>query len=179
MKGKFNPVKAGEIFDHLTVLEATDGRVNKNILYLCICDCSQKLCLATGVDLRRKAVKSCGCLKKPNGEVTINSFINRYKYSARKRDLLYLLTDEEAIGLFKGKCHYCDAVPLPRTYRIGATAIELNGIDRVDSSIGYSVSNCVSCCYICNTLKMDYTKEEFLSHIEKIHAHQQTKQEKA
>ena len=31
---------------------------------------------------------------------------------------------------------------------------KLNGVDRVDSAVGYSESNCVSCCATCNMMKI-------------------------
>jgi hypothetical protein len=36
------------------------------------------------------------------------------------------------------------------------------GIDRLDSTKGYEVENCVSCCEQCNYMKLDYTQEEFI-----------------
>ena len=36
------------------------------------------------------------------------------------------------------------------------------GLDRIDSSIGYQVDNLVSCCSICNQMKSDRNKEEWL-----------------
>lgn len=43
-----------------------------------------------------------------------------------------------------------------------------NGIDRVDNEIGYIYENCVCCCKVCNTMKMNLSVYEFLNHISKI-----------
>lgn len=42
------------------------------------------------------------------------------------------------------------------------------GIDRVDNNIGYTISNCVSCCFYCNTIKRDKSIEELREHLEKM-----------
>ena len=47
----------------------------------------------------------------------------------------------------------------------------MNGIDRVDSSKGYTLDNCVPCCSICNTMKLNYTLQEFSDHITKVYNH--------
>uniref|UniRef100_A0A6C0J0A6 HNH nuclease domain-containing protein n=1 Tax=viral metagenome TaxID=1070528 RepID=A0A6C0J0A6_9ZZZZ len=57
-------------------------------------------------------------------------------------------------------CHYC-----------GVEAC--NGIDRVDSSAGYSVQNVVPACCICNRMKLDHGKSTFLAHISKINNYKQ------
>jgi hypothetical protein len=51
-----------------------------------------------------------------------------------------------------------------------------NGIDRIDSSRGYTPENTVPCCSTCNLMKSDSTHEAFLAHIEAIYAHQHRRQ---
>jgi hypothetical protein len=48
-----------------------------------------------------------------------------------------------------------------KTARSGEVYI-YNGIDRVDSNIGYTLENCVPCCEAVNRMKMDLSKEEFI-----------------
>ncbi len=45
---------------------------------------------------------------------------------------------------------------------------ERSGIDRVDNSVGYEVDNCVPCCGVCNRMKRDLTKDQFIDHVHKI-----------
>lgn len=41
-----------------------------------------------------------------------------------------------------------------------------NGFDRIDNTKGHTKDNCVTCCKLCNTTRMDnYTHEEFLKYI--------------
>ena len=42
-------------------------------------------------------------------------------------------------------------------------------IDRIDSSIGYTINNCQSCCNTCNKMKLDMTNNEFLDKIKAIY----------
>lgn len=58
--------------------------------------------------------------------------------------------------LWQKPCHYC------------STSIETIGLDRIDSMQGYTLSNLVSCCEVCNWMKMNLTQAEFISHIQKI-----------
>lgn len=48
-----------------------------------------------------------------------------------------------------------------------------NGIDRVDSAQGYVLTNVVPCCKQCNRAKSDLSREEFLTWVERVHAHNQ------
>lgn len=42
------------------------------------------------------------------------------------------------------------------------------GIDRIDSKQGYILDNIVSCCDICNKMKLNLSIDEFLSHMRKV-----------
>ena len=44
-----------------------------------------------------------------------------------------------------------------------------NGIDRVDSKLGYTIGNTVPCCAICNKMKNNFTLEVFKDKISKIY----------
>ena len=44
-----------------------------------------------------------------------------------------------------------------------------NGVDRIDSSLGYSVNNCLPCCEKCNKMKLVYETNDFLNHIKQIY----------
>ena len=46
-----------------------------------------------------------------------------------------------------------------------------DGIDRIDNSKDYLLSNCVPCCEWCNRMKLDYTFEEFIDKINRIYRH--------
>jgi|ERR1035437_3575829 NOL1/NOP2/fmu family ribosome biogenesis protein len=80
---------------------------------------------------------------------TIKGKFSGYKTASKKRERLFELTFEQFKELVEGKCFYCSS--------------KGNGIDRVDSSIGYIFTNCVSCCIMCNRMKLDFKIKDFLN----------------
>jgi 5-methylcytosine-specific restriction endonuclease McrA len=46
-----------------------------------------------------------------------------------------------------------------------------NGLDRIDSNLGYSVANCVPCCTKCNYAKGNMTLLEFKEWLSKAYNH--------
>jgi len=91
---------------------------------------------------------------------TLSFFINRYKKGAEKRGHSFELTKEEFASYWKKDCYYCHS------------HIKTIGIDRYDSSIGYTNTNCVPCCSQCNSMKWDLNGDEFISKCKHIsHKH--------
>lgn len=60
-------------------------------------------------------------------------------------------------------CYYCGELR------------EYNGIDRIDSNIGYEDNNIVPCCEICNKMKSNYDLVFWLNHINKITTYMRNK----
>lgn len=84
--------------------------------------------------------------------------ISQSSYRAKKRGMEYTLQVERAIELLHEPCAYCGG--------------EGGGLDRVDSSIGYTPENTVPCCNTCNVMKNDTPKGDWLAHMRKILEHQ-------
>jgi len=82
---------------------------------------------------------------------------NTYYYKAKEKKQVFSLTPEEFHNLITMPCYYCNYKSEP-----------FGGIDRVNSNLGYIISNCVPCCKICNTMKLNYELQFFYEHIEKI-----------
>lgn len=80
-----------------------------------------------------------------------------YKSRAKRRNLSFDLTFEEFESFWQKSCTYC------------GNTIETIGLDRIDNNIGYNIINCVSCCKHCNTMKLNFSKDQFLNHILKIY----------
>lgn len=137
------------------------GIKNRNALWLCRCDCGVER-EVKGYSLRGGISKSCGCyrddrLRLPGHEAQINSRINSTIQSARFRKIKYRISKQKMANLVVQKCHYCGDKPDP-----------VGGVDRIDSRLGYTVKNCVPCCGLCNTMKMEQTVEEFMDRCRKI-----------
>lgn len=87
------------------------------------------------------------------------SHFRQYIESASKRNLNIGITLCEFIKIVNKPCYYCEYY----------SDIEVIGIDRVDSSIGYINSNIVPCCEKCNIAKGEMNIDEFKEHITKIY----------
>lgn len=105
-----------------------------------------------------------------NAELFVHKDVYReYVKKAKERNVVFELSLEELAPLFKSDCFYCGNPPSnKRTRDTGLTAY-YQGIDRVDNTLGYIQDNVVPCCKYCNAFKLDRTKEEFLSHVEKVY----------
>lgn len=89
---------------------------------------------------------------------------------ARSRNLNFDLSYDMFIALIIDKCHYCGALPkntciLKTTLcnaHLGGRTFYYNGIDRKDSSLGYTEDNCVTCCTYCNFSKRSMPYDDFI-----------------
>lgn len=83
---------------------------------------------------------------------------NIYKRSADQRNIEFGLSFPLYESIVSSPCVYCNEVQ-ERGF---------NGIDRVDSAVGYVQSNCHSCCQMCNYMKGCCGVDYFLKKIEHI-----------
>lgn len=87
---------------------------------------------------------------------TYRSSFNSWKRKNEKRRMIEVeINAEEYRSLVSGSCTYCG---LDRFI----------GIDRVDSNIGYTKDNSVSCCKYCNYGKYTLSPEEFIEHCRRV-----------
>lgn len=168
----------GRKWGRLTVLSRAGSPPQKNVTWLCRCDCGNEV-IVVGNYLRSGDTKSCGCLWRdtvclPEGEAAFNSIVRNLKQSAKRRDLELALTDEQVRALITQPCYYCGAEPAQVGSAIsrGWNGIFLyNGIDRQDSSRGYIIGNVVPCCTACNKAKSTMTTDQFRSWVVKVYEH--------
>ena len=175
----------GRRFGKLVVIKRDD---NKNLpssksvtMWECKCDCGNVITVCSH-HLISGNTKSCGCLRggvhKQNGEAALNGLYSRYKNGAIKRSLNFSINKEFFISIINKNCFYCNKVPSQTYKNIHGDKYGhqiYNGIDRIDSSKGYTKDNVVPCCGTCNIMKMALSQQEFLEHIERIHNYQKEK----
>ena len=176
-------------FTRLYVYGVEVGTDNR-LLGLCKCDCGKQLKLNAS-KIKSGRIKSCGCLlkehrvnflasktkgkqpihTKPHGEAAMNYVYKNYKASANKRKLIFNIIKDDFKLLTKQDCHYCGHPPATvmkaqdKSRKMNGDYI-YNGLDRKDSSLGYELSNVVTCCKNCNRLKSDLVSyEEFIEFI--------------
>ncbi len=174
----------GQKFGKLTAVKFT-GSNKYGYQWLCECECGNSKIVSIA-RLHSGRTTDCGC--RPGGlEKGVSAFRRiyyRYISGAKKRGLEFLITEAQFRELTKRNCHYCGCKPAQvngedRVNSRSHGAYIYNGIDRVDSNKGYAVDNCVPCCGTCNYMKRALSKDEFLSHINRIVGHQQLNREAA
>lgn len=178
-------------FGKLVAVRCLDKKNSKgNYIWECICDCGGKKDVGVSY-LTSKHTTSCGCslfkMRKLFGfeygghnrkDFGLSNFLDlyrRYKRGANKRNIIFNLNLEQFKSIIVNNCFYCNASPnhtyKPNFYsKINGLFVH-NGIDRLDNTKGYEISNCVACCTGCNFCKGKFSKEEFLNIVKKIYEH--------
>lgn len=174
-------VKLGDLFGHLEVQSVYRDTKNQRYMTVCKCDCGQTRESVSVRNLQRGVTTHCGCLtKETRGKSSRKAFgfslrnrvLSSYKRNAKTKNLLFELTDAQAITLFADICHYCGALPRKTIIKPNHYGeFVYNGIDRLDNSLGYTTDNCVTCCFVCNYLKGKYNDKDFLALIAQIYNH--------
>lgn len=190
------PLTIGDRFNRLVVesFSRYKREHNRDIAYYnCICDCGNKKEVSKK-QLKCGKTSSCGCyhlskLKEanknrcfslPQGEIGLRTTYYVYKNSAKKRNLDFNITKEEFKELTSKNCYYCNKEPSTRCTQdarvrkhnkesMDYTIYIYNGLDRIDSSLGYIVGNIVTCCKDCNYAKNILTQEKFYDMIKNIY----------
>ena len=121
----------------------------------------------------------------PN-DLTLGSFnrlYSRYKRSAKRRGYVFLLTRKSFKSLTSKCCTYCGIMPQTiGELTPGSKNTQpyiYNGIDRINSTIGYIEGNVVTCCTICNFMKGKLPHELFIVQIQRIHDYQRMNNEQS
>lgn len=169
---------SGQRFGRLVALEKVASGKEGNI-WDCKCDCGKTTKVAAKW-LNAGNTRSCGCLALdtrrtlPSGEAGFRRLFKRYRKTAVESGREFALTQDEVRELTSGRCSYCGALP-HRVMKVHETGeyshYTYNGIDRVDSSIGYKIENCVTCCWDCNVAKKDRSLEDFLAWARRVVKH--------
>lgn len=144
-------------------------RVNGRTVWLFKCDCGNEKNIISDL-VRRGNTKSCGCLHryKDRSQAAKYEFYKSYESGAKYRKLLFALTEEEFHKIVEQNCSYCGCPPETIRKKGDGNYIH-NGVDRVDNSKDYIITNVVPCCGTCNIMKKKLSVEKFLSHSSKIH----------
>lgn len=177
--GQFKDL-VGMKFGKLTVVylhhEQKQGKAKQIARYwFCICDCGGTAIIrGSHLNDRASITRSCGCerVKHQHGAswkaksikkgAAFRLCLSKYKCNARNKGRAWELTDEQFRDLTSSPCHYTGKLPCTESKAKSGEVYMYNGIDRVDSRVGYTMTNCVPCCEAVNRMKMDLPKEEFI-----------------
>lgn len=95
-----------------------------------------------------------------------------YKTGAKQRNIPFEISVQEFHQIVQLDCFYCGSSPAMITHRSKKYDPYVhNGIDRLDSGLGYTWDNSIPCCLVCNKMKLNYDVEFFLRHLQKIAHH--------
>jgi hypothetical protein len=115
----------------------------------------------------------------PDREAVASAIVfNRYRNNAASLGRDFLLPREEVHRLITCACYYCGSPPSSPTeiqqdakvYVREKEVFLFGGIDRIDSSLGYTPTNVVPACSKCNIAKMARSAPDFIAWILRINA---------
>jgi hypothetical protein len=173
----------------LEILEVIpSNKTGQHVKLKCMCHaCNEETIMDGGLICK---MNSCGCQrhnsktwkrvgakKMPwqlaSGVAARNNVLFSYKRGAKERQLSFLLTENEFDILIVGECFYCGKSKTNVKKGLGKTSGDFvyTGIDRINSQMGYTTENSVSCCWRCNSMKNDLDKDKFLEHVNNIFQH--------
>lgn len=124
-----------------------------------------------------RSCQSCANRKKgigyrrPNSRYSSARVLGSYKGGAKSRGIDWELTDQEFYSMIELPCVYCG--DSKTSLMNGAVewhpVFMYTGLDRIDSSKGYSSGNIQPCCKWCNYAKRDRSEDDFLSWVERVY----------
>ena len=164
----------GNQYGSLVVISRTTSeKSGTGAWWLCQCECGKQKAVR-GVYLRAGNTISCGCRAKLSvGQASFNNLYGITKRAAKKRNKKWSLTKDQFLMLTKQSCAYCGVGPKQRFGRPNLNGYYFyNGLDRTDSSLGYTIDNVVPCCEKCNWGKNVMTTEKFALHIKRMYIYQ-------
>lgn len=187
--------KQGRLLVTEVLISSTGDSDKRRGVYRCTCDCGNTI-EVFGTQIKQGKC-SCGCLqyearfgpqyrKRRPDRATYTIQYHGHERSAKERG--YIPLDRDTwMSIVTKPCNYCGEIDirnsiLQRSNRkyfvkditndeIKMYEVPCNGVDRIDSNIGYELNNIVPCCAQCNYMKIHYPQEQFLKKAEQIHTY--------
>lgn len=184
IKPEIESREIGKTYNYLTIVKRYD--TSNRINFLCKCICGNESVVSLG-NLKTGSVKSCGCKKtellrtsferKDKQEQLFEYLFKDYKKGAVSRNLEFDLSEHIFKELIFKECFYCGESPkqLRSHFKFKDKDVYYNGIDRLDSNLGYYKENCVTCCKMCNYAKRNISYKDYINWIEKSYINLKSK----
>jgi len=145
-------------FNGIDRLVSTIGYVNDNCVSCCAMCNYMKGCLDKDIFIQR--VEHIATYNKfvdgklyPNAFKNYNPLYESYILRSHKRGFIFDINEELFDNTTNDPCYMCGKL---------STKEHQNGLDRIDSSIGYIENNIYSCCGNCNYMKNNYNYKLFM-----------------
>jgi hypothetical protein len=157
---RLGPDLTGLVVGKLTVVSISHRDSKRNQLWNCICECGRTTVVRRGNLRGSGATQSCGCLRYTH-DAAVKRLFQTYQNNAKRRGHSWELTEEQFKSLILSPCYYTGRLPSMHLERSMDSCI-YNGIDRLDSSKGYTEENCVPCCSEVNYAKRIMSYSDFI-----------------
>lgn len=134
---------------------------------ICKCDCGETTIKMIKY-LKSGQTKSCGtgCIFK---DVNKNEIFRHYKSRAKQRGLTFDIQKNYFNILISQDCYYCGgSLSNSCSKNPNFPSFKYNGVDRIDSELGYTVKNTVTCCKTCNVSKNNLPLDVWLDWISRV-----------
>lgn len=169
----------GNIYGKLTVIDFS--HTNKGHSYWkCKCSCGND-CIRSITSLKGNHVRSCGCLvtermqklnrekRLPPGTSGARAIHGAYKCHAKKQGIIFELSIFEFETISLKNCYYCGAIPSNvNKEKYNLKKFIYNGLDKKNPNEGYTLSNCLPCCKMCNWSKGKKSYQEFINYLDNL-----------
>lgn len=162
-------LQPGDKYFRLTVIRFSHKDKQHRRYYLFRCECGAEKILH-GTSVTSGNTKSCGCYgaerrkakRMPENRGVINHIILQYKRHARDRGLSWSLSYEQVAKIIQEPCFYCGTERSNhKVTKNCKEGYDHNGIDRINSHLGYEPENVVPCCKTCNYAKSNMNIAEY------------------
>lgn len=184
--------RTGDKYGRLTVLSHAGKDHRNKHLWLCMCDCGNKKVVASD-NLSSGKSNICGCLKaeflarkgnqyelyEDRETAILKVQYHHLKKRNKSKGHVDVISFESFSLLSKSPCVYCGLEyskeiedrlnDSKKNKRLSDHVLRCNGIDRIDSSKGYTTENSVPCCKFCNTAKHTMTQSDFYNWIKRVY----------
>lgn len=160
-------------FGRLVAIERADSNALGRAKWKCVCDCGRVVSVLAG-SLRSGNTRSCARMEcrprtKPRGMAMAWVTYKKYRRNAATHGRVFDITFEDFKERTQEPCAYCGGLPKTKTVRSFTNgAYVYNGLDRVDSNIGYTLDNVLTCCWVCNRWKGKMSMAEFVGHCQRV-----------
>lgn len=170
LSSRIPSIRIGEIHGAWKILDHEGLRYSKNgkhsyHYWICQCQfCGKTMARSTHSVKGTKNGKGNGCdclLVVP--DASFHRAYRTYKRQGRVRGLAFEIPLEEFKKLVVQNCSYCGQEPALNSYSEDSKIrVPMNGIDRKNSKLPYTLENCIPACGTCNKAKLDYSEQDFL-----------------
>ena len=157
----------GEVVNNLEIISY--GKPTKytdhNVFVLKCCDCENRFqCRAHKMDKVRcsKCHRNNQMLGDSRSKRTVNSLVSVARGNAKSRGLHFNITEEDVINLLNIQDGKCALSGVPITIECDLS------IDRIDSLVGYEITNIQLVHKVINVIKNSLTQKDFIDWCQKV-----------